>query len=73
MVGKVDLKKGCAKRTDELSESEEESMTIGDLIVRSAHKFPEKPAVVSEEASLTFRDLNERVNRLADYLARCRS
>jgi len=43
-------------------------MTIGDLLVRSAHKFPEKPAVVSEEATLTFRALNERVNRLADFL-----
>jgi long-chain acyl-CoA synthetase len=43
-------------------------MTIGDLLVRNAHKFPEKPAVVSEEVTLTFRALNERVNRLADFL-----
>ena len=43
-------------------------MTVGDFIVRSAHKFPEKPAVISEEASLSYRDLNERVNRLAGYL-----
>jgi acyl-CoA synthetase (AMP-forming)/AMP-acid ligase II len=43
-------------------------MTVGDFIVRSAHKFPEKLAVVSEEASLSYRALNERVNRLAGYL-----
>jgi long-chain acyl-CoA synthetase len=43
-------------------------MTIGDLLVRNAHKFPEKPAVVCEGASFTFRALNERVNCLADFL-----
>ncbi|MDR2017412.1 MAG: long-chain-fatty-acid--CoA ligase [Syntrophobacterales bacterium] len=43
-------------------------MTIGDLLVRNAHKFPDKPAVISEDMTLTFRALNERVNRLADFL-----
>ncbi len=43
-------------------------MTIGDLLVRNAHKFPDKPALVFEEVRLTFGQLNERVNRLANSL-----
>lgn len=43
-------------------------MTIGDLLVRNANKFPGKPAVVSEEQTITYRALNERVNRLASAL-----
>jgi acyl-CoA synthetase (AMP-forming)/AMP-acid ligase II len=44
-------------------------MTIGDLLVRNANKFPNKVAVVSEgEASMTFRAFNERVNRLSQSL-----
>ena len=43
-------------------------MTIGDLLVRNANKFPGKRAVVSEGVSETFRELNERVNGLADAL-----
>src|SRR5208283_4956694 len=42
-------------------------MTIGDLPVRNAHKFPDKLAVVSEGCSLTFSELNGRVNRLANF------
>ena len=43
-------------------------MTLGDILVRSAHKFPKKQALVSEEVRLDFTSLNERVNRLADAL-----
>jgi long-chain acyl-CoA synthetase len=44
-------------------------MTIGDLLVRSANKFPDKTAVVSDgSVSMTFRAFNERVNRLAQRL-----
>jgi acyl-CoA synthetase (AMP-forming)/AMP-acid ligase II len=44
-------------------------MTIGDLLIRNAHKFPDKTALVSEEGvSMTFRALNERVNRLSHAL-----
>src|SRR4030042_510097 len=43
-------------------------MPIGDLLVRSANKFPNKLAAVSETRSLTFRELNDRVNRLANSL-----
>ncbi len=43
-------------------------MTIGDLLSRNANKFPEKPAVVSEDLSMDYGTLNERVNRLANSL-----
>jgi acyl-CoA synthetase (AMP-forming)/AMP-acid ligase II len=43
-------------------------MVVGDMIVRDANKFPEKMAVVSEGISLTYKALNERVNRLANAL-----
>ncbi len=43
-------------------------MTIGDLLVRNANKYPDKRAVVSEGFSETFRTLNERVNGLANAL-----
>lgn len=45
-------------------------MTIGDLLLRNANKFPNKPALVSEDGAvrLTFRMVNERVNRLAQAL-----
>ena len=43
-------------------------MTIGGLLMRNANKFPQKTAVVSETSSLTFRELNDRVNRLAHAL-----
>ena len=43
-------------------------MTIGDLLVRNATKFPERAAVVSAEGAVDYRVLNERVNRLANAL-----
>ncbi len=43
-------------------------MTLGDMLIRNAHKFPKKTALVSEEARLDFETLNIRVNRLADSL-----
>ncbi len=43
-------------------------MTIGDLLSRNAHKFPGKLSLVSEEISMNYRTLNERVNRLANSL-----
>ena len=43
-------------------------MLVRDMLVRNANKFPEKIAVASEEATLTFKALNERVNRLANAL-----
>jgi len=43
-------------------------MNISDLLVRNANKFPDKTAVVSESLSFSFRELNDRVNRLANSL-----
>ncbi len=43
-------------------------MIIGDMLTRNANKFPEKMAVVFEDRSMTFRVLNDRVNRLSHAL-----
>jgi len=43
-------------------------MNIGDLLARNANKFPHKTAVVAETRSFSFRELNDRVNRLANSL-----
>jgi acyl-CoA synthetase (AMP-forming)/AMP-acid ligase II len=43
-------------------------MTVGEMLTRNANKFPTKKAVISEEASLDFKALNDRVNRLANGL-----
>jgi acyl-CoA synthetase (AMP-forming)/AMP-acid ligase II len=43
-------------------------MTIGDLLTRNANKFPHKKAVVSDGLSITFRELEDRVNSLAHEL-----
>ncbi|MGE5842747.1 MAG: long-chain-fatty-acid--CoA ligase [Deltaproteobacteria bacterium] len=43
-------------------------MNIGNLLVRNASKFPHKTAVVSDTRSISFQELNDRVNRLASSL-----
>lgn len=43
-------------------------MTVGEMIRRNARKFPLKAAVVSEDVSLDFKELNNRVNGLANTL-----
>ncbi len=45
-------------------------MVVGDMILRNANKFPEKTAVVSDGVSMSYRVLNERVNRLANALTK---
>jgi long-chain acyl-CoA synthetase len=42
--------------------------TIGDIIRCSARSYPGRTAVLFEGTSLTYRELNERVNRLCDAL-----
>ena len=42
--------------------------TLGDIPRRSAILWPDKTAVVYENVRLTYRQLNERVNRLANAL-----
>jgi acyl-CoA synthetase (AMP-forming)/AMP-acid ligase II len=43
-------------------------MVVGDMLLRNANKFPEKIAVVSEGVSMSYKALNERVNRLSNAL-----
>jgi len=43
-------------------------MNISHHIERAATFFPDKPAILFEGATLTYRDLNARVNRLAHAL-----
>ncbi len=43
-------------------------MRIGDLLTRAARWYPDKEAVVFEGTRLTYRELNERTNRLAAAL-----
>src|SRR4030042_5712615 len=43
-------------------------MVIGDMLLRDANKFPGKIAIASKDFSISYRALNERVNRLANAL-----
>jgi fatty-acyl-CoA synthase len=43
-------------------------MTWGRALVRSVRQYPDKIAVQDDRASLTYRQFNERVNRLANAL-----
>ena len=38
-------------------------MVVGDMLLRNANKFPEKIAILSEDLSINYRALNDRVNR----------
>ena len=41
-------------------------MTIGNIVLRNAMRFPHREALVYEDVRYTWRQLNERVNRLAN-------
>ena len=43
-------------------------MNVGEMLVRNAHKFPRKTALICEGVQLDYRALNERVNRLSHSL-----
>jgi len=43
-------------------------MVVGDMLSRSARKFPDKIGIVSEDRRFTFKTINERVNALASSL-----
>jgi acyl-CoA synthetase (AMP-forming)/AMP-acid ligase II len=43
-------------------------MVFGHILTRNAIKFPAKTAIVHEDIRLTFKEFNERVNRLANAL-----
>ncbi|OQP43590.1 hypothetical protein A4H97_33920 [Niastella yeongjuensis] len=42
--------------------------TIVKLLEQQVHKTPEHPALIVEDRSFTYRQLNEKVNQIADYL-----
>lgn len=44
-------------------------VNVGDMLARTAWRMPDATAIVHGDARLTFRDLNDRVNRLAHGLA----
>jgi acyl-CoA synthetase (AMP-forming)/AMP-acid ligase II len=43
-------------------------MLTGDMLRRSAERFPDKPAILWQGGSLTYRQLNAQANRLAHAL-----
>jgi acyl-CoA synthetase (AMP-forming)/AMP-acid ligase II len=43
-------------------------MLTGDMLRRSAERFPDKPAILWNGTSLSYRDLNAQANRLANAL-----
>src|SRR5258707_15824782 len=43
-------------------------MNIGDSLPRNAQHFPDKHAIVDAHRTVTYRELHERTNRLANYL-----
>lgn len=43
-------------------------MLTGDMLRRSAHRFPEKPAIQCDGRSLSYRELDRGANRLANAL-----
>ena len=45
-------------------------MGIGDVFRRSAANFPDKNAIIFEDQRITYRELNRRVNRIANGLLR---
>lgn len=45
-------------------------LVLGEILARNSRRFSDKPALVFEGRTLTFGELNSRVNRLAGALAR---
>jgi acyl-CoA synthetase (AMP-forming)/AMP-acid ligase II len=43
-------------------------MNIGESLPRNAQHFPDKPAIVDAHRTVTYREFDERTNRLANYL-----
>lgn len=41
---------------------------IGEVLARNSRKYPEKLALVFQEKRFSYKDFNNRVNRLANYL-----
>lgn len=45
-------------------------LVLGEILARNARRFPDKTALVFQATTLTFAELNSRVNRLAGALSR---
>jgi acyl-CoA synthetase (AMP-forming)/AMP-acid ligase II len=43
-------------------------LVLGETLRRNAQRFPQRPAVVYQDRSRTYRELNTRVNRLANSM-----
>jgi acyl-CoA synthetase (AMP-forming)/AMP-acid ligase II len=43
-------------------------MNIGESLPRNAQHFPDKPAIVDAQRTVTYKEFHERTNRLANYL-----
>ena len=43
-------------------------MTVGDMLIRAANKFPQKTAIICGDLTYTYSEFNQRVNRLAQAL-----
>jgi fatty-acyl-CoA synthase len=43
-------------------------MNIGESLIRNAQHFPDKRAIVDADRTVTYGELDERTNRLANYL-----
>ena len=43
-------------------------MNIGESLIRNAQHFPDKRAIVDAHRTVTYHELHERTNRLANYL-----
>src|SRR4029077_10989670 len=66
---------GAAKATAEAGTTEPKTAypshkCVHELVADRAEQSPDALAVVHGERQLTFRELNERANQLADYLRR---
>jgi acyl-CoA synthetase (AMP-forming)/AMP-acid ligase II len=43
-------------------------MLIGDILTQSAERLPEKPAIILDDQQVSYQELNEAANRLANAL-----
>lgn len=44
------------------------NLVVGELLLNSVNKYPKRNAIVGDDASITYEELNRRVNRIANNL-----
>lgn len=59
------------QRIQEMRQETAETTLVHTLIAARAEQSPDAIAVVTQEEHITYRELNERANRLAHYLLSC--